>query len=65
MKQNINIFKFIDNDLNTLDNNLKKMVGAKHPILYAAAEHLFNAKGKNIKQKQGSIKCSGLALVPS
>jgi len=49
MKQNINIFKFIDNDLNTLDNNLKKMVGAKHPILYAAAEHLFNAKGKRIR----------------
>ena len=49
MKQNINIFKFIDNDLNALNNNLKKMVGAKHPILYAAAEHLFNAKGKRIR----------------
>lgn len=49
MKQNINIFKFIDNDLNKLDNNLKKMVGAKHPILYAAAEHLFTAKGKRIR----------------
>ena len=49
MMKNINIFKFIENDLNILNNNLKRMVGAKHPILYAAAEHLFNAKGKRIR----------------
>nr|QCI05216.1 Prenyl transferase [Centroceras clavulatum] len=48
---NINqpIFEVINNDLITLNNNLKKMVGAKHPILYAAAEHLFNAGGKRIR----------------
>lgn len=44
-----NIFKPISNDLIILDNNLKKMVGAKHPVLYAAAEHLFNAGGKRIR----------------
>ena len=42
-------FKIIDHDLIQLNNNLKKMVGAKHPILYAAAEHLFNAGGKRIR----------------
>lgn len=48
---NINkpIFEVIHNDLISLNNNLKKMVGAKHPILYAAAEHLFNAGGKRIR----------------
>nr|YP_009295768.1 prenyl transferase [Schimmelmannia schousboei]AOM64703.1 prenyl transferase [Schimmelmannia schousboei] len=45
----INIFLPINNDLLTLDTNLKKMVGAKHPILYAAAEHLFTAGGKRIR----------------
>nr|QCI07136.1 Prenyl transferase [Hypnea pannosa] len=32
-----------------LDKNLKKMIGAKNPILYAAAEHLFDAGGKRIR----------------
>lgn len=44
-----NIFSPIQHDLQILDKNLKKMVGAKHPILYAAAEHLFNAGGKRIR----------------
>ena len=44
-----NIFNLIQHDLILLDNNLKKMVGAKHPILYAAAEHLFYAGGKRIR----------------
>nr|QCI04383.1 Prenyl transferase [Antithamnion hubbsii] len=43
------IFDLISNDLQILNNNLKKMVGAKHPILYAAAEHLFSAGGKRIR----------------
>ena len=43
------IFDLISNDLTILNNNLKKMVGAKHPILYAAAEHLFSAGGKRIR----------------
>ena len=44
-----NIFGSIQKELYTLDQNLKKMVGAKHPILYAAAEHLFYAGGKRIR----------------
>lgn len=32
-----------------LNVNLKKMVTAQHPILYAAAEHLFSAGGKRIR----------------
>nr|YP_010865260.1 prenyl transferase [Campylaephora boydenii]WGT74073.1 prenyl transferase [Campylaephora boydenii] len=42
-------FELINNDLTQLNNNLKKMVSAKHPILYAAAKHLFNAGGKRIR----------------
>ena len=43
------IFGDIQHELFIIDNNLKKMVGAKHPILYAAAEHLFYAGGKRIR----------------
>nr|YP_010198627.1 prenyl transferase [Gracilaria pacifica]UAD87043.1 prenyl transferase [Gracilaria pacifica] len=39
----------IHKDLLILETNLKKMVSAKHPILYAAAEHLFSAGGKRIR----------------
>nr|YP_009237774.1 prenyl transferase [Gracilariopsis lemaneiformis]YP_009294620.1 prenyl transferase [Gracilariopsis chorda]AJO68461.1 prenyl transferase [Gracilariopsis lemaneiformis]AML79843.1 prenyl transferase [Gracilariopsis lemaneiformis]AOM66880.1 prenyl transferase [Gracilariopsis chorda] len=39
----------IQKDLLILEQNLKKMVSAKHPILYAAAEHLFSAGGKRIR----------------
>nr|YP_009257550.1 prenyl transferase [Coeloseira compressa]ANH09633.1 prenyl transferase [Coeloseira compressa] len=46
---NINTFISIENDLKILDKNLKKMVGAKNPMLYAAAEYLFNAGGKRIR----------------
>lgn len=49
MNNLINIFNCIHKDLSTIDNNLKKMIGAKHPILYAAAEHLFYAGGKRIR----------------
>nr|YP_009300525.1 prenyl transferase [Campylaephora sungminbooi]AKU47444.1 prenyl transferase [Campylaephora sungminbooi]ALN11891.1 prenyl transferase [Campylaephora sungminbooi] len=42
-------FELINNDLTQLNKNLKKMVSAKHPILYAAAKHLFNAGGKRIR----------------
>ena len=43
------IFIPIKNELVTLDTNLKKMIGAKNPILYAAAKHLFYAGGKRIR----------------
>ena len=43
------MFSKIKQDLEILDSNLKTMVGARHPILYAAAEHLFSAGGKRIR----------------
>nr|AYR06463.1 prenyl transferase [Rhodogorgon sp.] len=43
------MFSQIETDLCTLDCNLKKMISARHPILYAAAEHLLNAGGKRIR----------------
>nr|AYR06261.1 prenyl transferase [Renouxia sp.] len=43
------MFSKIETDLDTLDYNLKKMISARHPILYAAAEHLLSAGGKRIR----------------
>ncbi|MEY4520242.1 MAG: hypothetical protein RLZZ499_2842, partial [Cyanobacteriota bacterium] len=39
----------VENDLNILTDNLKQLIGARHPILRAAAEHLFDAGGKRIR----------------
>ena len=39
----------VENDLRILTDNLKKLIGARHPILGAAAEHLFDAGGKRIR----------------
>lgn len=39
----------VEADLNILTDNLKKLIGARHPILGAAAEHLFSAGGKRIR----------------
>jgi all-trans-nonaprenyl-diphosphate synthase len=35
--------------LKLLNQNLRELVGAKHPVLYAAAEHLFSARGKSLR----------------
>jgi all-trans-nonaprenyl-diphosphate synthase len=43
------LFAPVEADLALLVENLKNLVGAKHPILYAAAEHLFGAGGKRIR----------------
>jgi all-trans-nonaprenyl-diphosphate synthase len=43
------LFAPVENDLKILTENLKKLVGARHPILGAAAEHLFDAGGKRIR----------------
>lgn len=43
------MFVQIEEDLKILNVNLNKMVGPRHPILYAAAEHLFHAGGKRIR----------------
>lgn len=39
----------INNEIQQLNNNLNKMIAAENPILYAAAEQLFNAGGKRIR----------------
>jgi all-trans-nonaprenyl-diphosphate synthase len=43
------LFAPVKDDLRTLTTNLKDLVGARHPILYAAAEHLFEGKGKSLR----------------
>lgn len=39
----------INKELIQLNTNLKRMIVAEHPILYAAAEQLFQASGKRIR----------------
>ncbi len=43
------LFSPVEADLRLLAENLKNLIGARHPILYAAAEHLFSAGGKRIR----------------
>ena len=43
------LFAPVDSDLRILTENLKKLVSARHPILGAAAEHLFGAGGKRVR----------------
>jgi all-trans-nonaprenyl-diphosphate synthase len=43
------LFSPVEADLRLLTENLKQLVGARHPILYAAAEHLFGAGGKRVR----------------
>lgn len=43
------LFAPVEADLYLLTENLKNLVGARHPILKAAAEHLFGAPGKRVR----------------
>lgn len=43
------LFSPVEADLQILADNLKQLVGSRHPILKAAAEHLFSAGGKRIR----------------
>ncbi|MFN6536465.1 MAG: solanesyl diphosphate synthase [Nostoc sp. EkiNYC01] len=43
------LFTPVEADLRQLADNLKQLVGNRHPILFAAAEHLFGAGGKRIR----------------
>jgi all-trans-nonaprenyl-diphosphate synthase len=49
MTSTTSLFAPVDNDLRLLTENLKKLVGARHQLLEAAAEHLFEAGGKRIR----------------
>lgn len=43
------LFATVEKDLQLLTENLKNLIGAKHPILYAAAEYLFETSGKRVR----------------
>ena len=43
------LFAPVETDLGILTENLRNLIGARHPVLYAAAEHLFGAKGKRVR----------------
>ncbi len=52
----------VELDLETLLNDLRSLIGAGHPILQAAAEHLFSAGGKRIRP--GIVLLLSRALSP-
>jgi len=52
----------VELDLESLVANLRSLIGAKHPILQAAAEHLFSAGGKRIRP--GIVLLLSRALSP-
>nr|YP_009244787.1 prenyl transferase [Pyropia pulchra]AMK97029.1 prenyl transferase [Pyropia pulchra] len=43
------LFYPIEKELYSLEKNLRAVAGTRHPILYAAAKHLFDAGGKRIR----------------
>merc|ERR1712100_794537 len=45
----IELLQPVENDLDDLILELKNLIGAGHPILQAAAEHLFSAGGKRLR----------------
>ena len=49
MTSTTSLFSPVEADLCLLADNLKQLVGARHPILFAAAEHLFGAGGKRLR----------------
>lgn len=42
-------FYLVETELRSLEHNLKAVAGTRHPILYAAAKHLFEAGGKRFR----------------
>lgn len=49
MTTTTSIFAPVEEDLSILVANLTSLIQAQHPILGAAAEHLFSAGGKRIR----------------
>ena len=52
----------VENDLDDLILELKNLIGAGHPILQAAAEHLFSAGGKRLRP--GIVLLISKAITP-
>ena len=48
MISSTSLFDPVELDLRLLTDNLKQLISARHPILGAAAEHLFEAGGKRL-----------------
>ncbi len=53
----------VENDLDDLIRELKNLIGAGHPILQAAAEHLFSAGGKRLRP--GIVLLTSKAISPN
>lgn len=49
MASTVSLFSPVEEDLRLLTENLKSLIGARHPILFAAADHLFGSKGKQVR----------------
>nr|AUG32812.1 polyprenyl synthetase [Paulinella longichromatophora] len=59
----VKLLKPVEADLEALLSDLRNLIGADHPILQAAAEHLFSAGGKRIRP--GIILLLSRALSPT
>ncbi|KDP30515.1 hypothetical protein JCGZ_16693 [Jatropha curcas] len=44
-----NLFEVVADDLQTLNHNLRSIVGAENPVLMSAAEQIFGAGGKRMR----------------
>jgi all-trans-nonaprenyl-diphosphate synthase len=49
MTSTASLFSPVEEDLRLLTENLKNLIGARHPILFAAADHLFGSRGKQVR----------------
>ena len=49
MATSSSLFHPIEKELYSVEHNLKSVAGTRHPILYAAAKHLFEAGGKRLR----------------
>jgi len=68
MTSTTSLFSPVEADLCLLADNLKQLVGARHPILFAAAEHLFGAGGKRLRPAIVLLltrAVTGAAAIPS
>ncbi len=58
------LFAPVEDDLAVLVENLKSLIGARNPVLYAAAEHLFEAGGKRVRPAIVFLISRAISLTP-